>query len=132
MGITHVTARVLGVGRAGEPYEADFLVDTGSLHCLVPAGGLRRAGVQPEGSRVYELVTGEPIELQYGFARISFLGDETVSHVIFGAEDAEPILGVVALENTGVMVDPVTQTLKRLPAMPLKSTRTAFRQDRSD
>ena len=65
--------------------------------------------------------------MQYGFARISFLGDETVSHVIFGAENAEPLLGVVALENTGVRVDPVTQTLKRLPAMPLKSTRTASR-----
>ena len=132
MGITHVTARVVGIGQAGEPYEADFLVDTGSLHCLVPASGLHRAGVEAEGSRVYELATGEPIELQYGFARISFLGDETVSHVIFGAENAEPILGVVALENTGVMVDPVTQTLKRLPAMPLKSTRTALRSDRSD
>ena len=127
MGITHVTARVVDMGRTGEPYEAEFLVDTGSLHCLVPASGLHRAGVEPEGSRVYELASGEPIELQYGFARISFLGDETVSHVIFGAENAEPLLGVVALENTGVMVDPVTQTLKRLPAMPLKSTRTASR-----
>ena len=101
MGITHVTARVVDVGRTGEPYEAEFLVDTGSLHCLVPASGLHRAGVEPEGSRVYELASGEPIELQYGFARISFLGDETVSHVIFGAENAEPLLGVVALENTG-------------------------------
>ncbi len=132
MGITHVTARVVDVGRTGVPYEADFLVDTGSLHCLVPAGAIYRARVEPEGRRVYELASGEPIELQYGFARVSFLGDETVSHVIFGADHAEPILGVVALENTGVMVDPVTQTLKRLPAMPLKSTRTALRQDRSD
>ena len=59
MDITHVTARVVGVGRDGEPYEADFLVDTGALHCLVPASDLRRAGVEPEGSRVYELATGE-------------------------------------------------------------------------
>ena len=121
MGLTHVTAQVVDVGRAGKPYEAEFLVDTGSLHCLAPASRLREAGVAPEGRKVYELASGEPVEYQYGFARVSFLGDETVSHVIFGPEDAEPILGVVALENTGVMVDPVTQTLKRLPALPLKS-----------
>jgi len=33
---------------------------------------------------------------------------------------AEPILGVVALENTGLVVDPVTKTLRRLHAKPLK------------
>lgn len=69
---------------------------------------------------MYELANGEPIELPYGFARVSFLGDETVTHVIFGPEDAEPLLGVVALENTGLAVDPASRTLKRLPAMPLK------------
>ena len=120
MGLTHVTAQVVDVGRTGRPYEAEFLVDTGSLHCLAPASRLREAGVAPEGRRVYEPASGEPVEYRYGFARISFLGDETVSHVVFGPEDAEPILGVVALENTGVMVDPVTQTLKRLPALPLE------------
>ena len=120
MGMTHVTARVVDVGRTGSPYEAEFLVDTGSLHCLAPASRLRRANVAPEGKQVYELANGEPVEYQYGFARIAFLGDETVAHVIFGPENAEPILGVVALENTGVIVDPATQTLKRLPALPLK------------
>ena len=124
MGLTHVTAQVVDVGRTGTPYEAEFVVDTGSLHCLAPASRLQEAGVAPEGRKVYGLASGEPVEYveyQYGFARISFLGDETVSHVVFGPEDAEPILGVVALENTGVMVDPVTQTLKRLPALPLKA-----------
>ena len=97
MGLTHVTAQVVDVGRTGRPYEAEFLVDTGSLHCLAPASRLREAGVAPEGRRVYERASGEPVEYRYGFARISFSGDETVSHVVFGPEDAEPILGVVAL-----------------------------------
>jgi hypothetical protein len=48
------------------------------------------------------------------------LGEETVAQIIFGPHDAEPILGVVALENTGVVVDPVTKTIKRLHAKPLK------------
>jgi predicted aspartyl protease len=58
--------------------------------------------------------------LEYGFARIEFLGEATVAQVIFGAPDCEPILGAVALENVGVVVDPVSQTLKRLHAKPLK------------
>ena len=35
-------------------------------------------------------------------------------------EDAEPILGVAALENMGVTIDPVTGTLRRLHTKPLK------------
>jgi hypothetical protein len=43
--------------------------------------------------------------------------------VIFGPANAEPLLGVVALESMGVVVDPVSKTLRRLPAKPLKIAR---------
>jgi hypothetical protein len=43
-----------------------------------------------------------------------------VVQVIFGPPDTEPILGVVALENVSIVVDPATQQLKRLHASPLK------------
>ena len=120
MGVTHVTAQVSNLAKTGTPYEAEFLVDTGSIDCLVPSEALRAAGVEPEGKAVYELASGEPVEYDYGFARISFLGEETVAQIIFGPAGAEPILGVVALENTGLVVDPVTKTLRRLHAKPLK------------
>lgn len=120
MGTTHITAQVRDLACTGNPFEAEFLVDTGSLHCLAPGSRLRDAGVTPEGKQVHVLANGEPNEYEYGFARISFLGDETVTHIIFGPEEAEPLLGVVALESTGVVVDPANRTLKRLPAMPLK------------
>jgi len=45
------------------------------------------------------------------------------STIIFGADDAEPILGVTALESVGIEVDPRSQRLKRLPAVRLKSMR---------
>jgi hypothetical protein len=51
------------------------------------------------------------------------MGSETVAQVVFRPEDVEPILGVVALENTAVTVDPVTRTLRRLHARPLKLRR---------
>ena len=73
-----------------------------------------------EGRDVYELANGDMIEYPYGFARFSFMGAETVSKVIFGPDNCEPLLDVVALESTGIGVDPVTHTLKRKAANPLK------------
>ncbi len=120
MGITHVTTKVRSLAGRGKAYEAEFLVDTGAVDCLAPASRLKTAGIRPEGKRVCELANGSTVEMQYGFARIIFMGSETVTQIIFGPEQAEPILGVVALENTGISVDPRTHTLHRLHAMPLK------------
>jgi clan AA aspartic protease len=123
MGLTYVTTKVENLNKTGTPYAAEFLVDTGAIHCLAPSDQLLAAGVQPEGKAVYELANGQPVEYEFGYARVSFFGDETVARVIFGPADTEPLLGVVALESVGVMVDPVSRTLRRLPALPLKGIR---------
>ncbi|MEM8866107.1 MAG: aspartyl protease family protein [Planctomycetota bacterium] len=120
MGITHVTAKLASTRDTGDPYEADFLVDTGALHCLAPASEVEKAGIQRRSKRSYELANGELVEFEVGFAELSVLGEQTVIEVIFGPENAEPILGVLALESLGIVVDPVSQTLKRLHAFPLK------------
>ena len=120
MGMTCVTVQVSDLVKQGNPYVAEFLVDTGSIDCMAPANELEAAGVAREGKKVYDPADGKPVEFDYGFARVSFLGDETVAQVIFGPPNAEPLLGVVALENTGVVIDPVTRELKRLHARPLK------------
>lgn len=120
MGIIKVTAAISNLTKTGQSYESDFLVDTGSIDCMAPTSVLIKAGVQVEGKEVYELANGQPVEYNYGFVRISFMGAETVTQVIFGTEDSEPILGVVALENVGIGVDPITRTLKRMAAKPLK------------
>jgi predicted aspartyl protease len=120
MGPIHVTVRASNLARDCEPFEAEFLVDIGSVDCMAPRERLVEAGIQPEGKAVYELANGQPVEYEYGFARISFMGEETVAQVIFGPSDAEPILGAAALENVGVTVDPVSKTLRRLHAKPLK------------
>jgi predicted aspartyl protease len=120
MGITHVTTSVWNLARHGQLYETDFLVDTVAIDCLKPSDALHAMGVNPEGRAVDELANGPPVEYEYGFARIAFLGEESVAQIIFGPSDAAPILGVVALENTGVVVDPVTKTLKQLHARLIK------------
>jgi len=51
---------------------------------------------------------------------LEFMGEIVGGTIIFGPDDAEPILGVTALESVGIAVDPRTQRLKCLPAVRLK------------
>ena len=121
MGLIHVTVTLQGVEGADASYEADFLVDTGATNSLAPAMELRRIGVTPAGRMAYELADGSVHEYAFGLARIEFMGEVTAGRVLFGPDDAEPLLGVTALESVGITVDPASRTLKRLPAIPLKS-----------
>ena len=56
----------------------------------------------------------------FGLAEIEFMGEVTSGRIIFGPDDCEPLLGVTALESVGIIVEPATQKLKRMPAIPLK------------
>ena len=91
-----------------------------SVGVMAPASALGQAGIRPIGVRHYELADGRRVEYPFGLAQIEFMGEITAGRVIFGPEDLEPILGVTALESVGMTIDPANQTLKRLPAIPLK------------
>lgn len=123
MGITQVTAAVRNPARPNDMWEGLFLVDTGAVDCLVPGKHLRALGLTPRGQRKYELADGQEITLDIGVAEVEFMGERVGATVIFGPDDAEPILGVTALESVGIEVDPRSQRLKRLPAVRLKSAR---------
>jgi len=120
MGLTKVTTKISNFSKTQPAYETDFLVDTGTIDCMAPESKLVAAGITVEGKEVYELANGQPVEYYYGFARVAFMGEETVSKIIFGPEETEPLLGVGVLESVGILVDPVSRTLKRLAAKPLK------------
>ena len=120
MGATQVTVCLRAKPRARRKYEALFLVGTAATDCMAPARGLRRIGVTPRGRKTYELANGDTVEYEVGFVEVEFLGDTVPGRVIFGPDGCAPILGVTALELSGITVDPVTQTLRRLPALLLK------------
>lgn len=121
MGLIHVTVALRGFEEPNASYEANFLVDTGATDSMAPACELRRIGVPPAGRMAYELADGSVHEYTFGLCRIEFMGEVTAGRVIFGPDEIEPLLGVTALESVGITIDPVTRTLKRLPAIPLKS-----------
>jgi clan AA aspartic protease len=121
MGATQVTVSVVNPADPNRRWDGLFLVDTGSIDCYVPANRLREIGIQPIGKRTAELADGTEISLEVGVAQVEFMGEGVGATVIFGRDDAEPLLGVTALESVGIEVDPQNQRLKRLPAVRLKS-----------
>ena len=123
MGATHVTVAIRNPAERDRVWEGEFLVDTGATDCLVPRAALKSIGLQPRGKRTYELADGSEIQFDVAVAEVEFMGDFVGSTILFGDDDAEPLLGVTALESMGVEVDPLNQTLKRLPAVRLKGFR---------
>ena len=119
MGLTRVAVKLLN-SDSQETYTEDFLVDTGCVDTMAPASALKRIGIQPEGWDLYELANGKVVEYEYGVAKLTFMGEVIGTRIIFGPDNCEPILGVVALESAGFLVDPKNQRLTKLRARPLK------------
>ena len=123
MGITRVNVKIRNPAEPDRVWEGPFLVDTGAIDCLVPRQYLEAIGLEPKGHRTYSLADGSAITMDVTVGEIEFM-DETVGGTIVYAEgDAEPLLGVTALESAGVEVDPHNQTLNKLPFVRLRGFR---------
>ena len=124
MGAIRITVAIRNPAEPELVWEGEFLVDTGATDTLVPRQHLESIGLVPEGQRSYGLAGGSEILMDIAIARIEFMGDFTGGVVAFGAENAEPLLGVTALESVGVEVDPHNQTISKLPATRMVGFRT--------
>jgi len=120
MGLVHVTVTLRSSEKSRRKYQADFLVDTGATDSMAPAKAMEKGGIRRRGRMAHELADGSTVEYDFGLAEIEFMGELTSGRVIFGPDDCEPLLGVTALESVGITIDPASQRLKRLPAIPLK------------
>jgi len=120
MGTTFTTVTLRSFEDGHKTYTAEFLVDTGAMDCVAPARELERIGVPRLGRRTYELADNRKVEFDYGLVQIELMGEITAGRVVFGPDDVEPIVGVVALESAVLKVNPVTQVLEKLPVSLLK------------
>lgn len=120
MGVTHVTAVIRNPAAPDQTWEGLFLVDTGAVDCLVPRRHLEAIGLAPKGQRIYGLADGSEVRMEVTTADVEFMGEIVGATIILGESDAEPLLGVTALESVGIEVDPRNQTLKRLPSTNLR------------
>ena len=110
MGTFHETIG-LAARPGGPPEEIAALVDTGATYTLVPAPILRRLGVEPIGRQTFLIADGSRVEREIGQVSIRLDDRSRTTVVVFGDEDAEPLLGAVTLEEFGLGVDPVRRRL---------------------
>ena len=91
--------------------DIEATVDTGAAYTTLPARLLRELGVEPMGQRRFLLADGRRIEMDYGRAWVTIDGDSEVTIVVFGEDDAPPLLGAYTLEGLALAVDPTEQRL---------------------
>ena len=118
MGMFSVTIGVSNI--EGEEFQrVKATVDTGAHYSLIPSSILKRVGVKPYKSETMEMADGSLKEYPIGRALVAYDGREEVCQVVFG-DDTEPLLGALALEEFGLVVDPVGRKLlpRRLRGRP--------------
>ena len=86
----------------------------------MPRPHLEAIGLRPEGQRVYSLADGSMITMDVTVGRVEFMDEFVGATILFGEAGTEPLLGATALESLGIEVDPLNQTLNRLPAVSLR------------
>ena len=88
---------------------------------VVPGKHLRKSAVAvSKGERASSWPMDRRWSSDITIGQLEIMGDIAGTTLVFGPDDAEPILGVTALEWAGNGVEPRNQRLKRLPASPLK------------
>ena len=91
--------------------DIEATVDTGAAYTTLPAPLLRELGVVPIGKRRLLLADGRRIEMNIGRAWVTIDGESEVTVVVFGWDNAPPLLGAYTLEGLGLAVDPLGQRL---------------------
>ncbi len=128
MGVTHVTVTIRNPADPKKSWEGLFLVDTVAIDSLVPKDHLESIGLKPKAQRTYELADGSEVKMDITTGDIEFMGEIVGGTIIIGDPGTESILGVTALESVGIVIDPRTQKLKRMPATRLKKIKPKIQQ----
>ena len=110
MGTFFVTMQV--ADRFRERYvSVDAMVDTGATYTSLPESLLDELGIEREEKDIFELADNRLAEYSTGETRVRLEGRERTVSVIFGPDDATPLVGATTLEDLLLGVDPVARKL---------------------
>ena len=114
MGLTTLKVRLSNPADRRRAVEEELLVDSGAIYAVVPAPVLRRIGVRPRRKETFMLADGSHVTRDTGTVFLELAGREGASRVVFGRPGDAPLLGAVALEELGLMLDPLRRQLRPL------------------
>ena len=112
MGYTSVRVKIINPLNKKE-MDVDLLVDTGSTYTWVRYKKLESLGLKPTGRRRFRTINGKIVEREVGEAKIEYEDEKATCMIVFGKEEDVEVLGVTALENLGLEVDPITKKLRK-------------------
>lgn len=93
------------------------LVDTGASYTLMPAPFLEELGIAPHTERTLIVADGRRVQMGYAWTWMKIGGQQDISPVVFGNENATPLLGAMTLELFALGIDPVSKRLIRVDAL---------------
>ena len=97
------------------PFEAvDALVDSGATYTLLPRPFLERLAVPVTGSESFVLADGTEHDLSVGIGWVRIEDRIRPTVIVFGPDDAEPLLGAVTVEEFALGIDPLRRELIRV------------------
>ena len=109
MGITYVEGSVTGPEGTED---LSFLVDSGATYTVLPSDSWRSIGLRPTRTVNFTLADGTRIERRVSEALISLPQGTAHSPVVLGETEDEALLGIVTLENIGLILNPFTRKLQ--------------------
>ncbi|MGQ0571569.1 MAG: retroviral-like aspartic protease family protein [Armatimonadota bacterium] len=89
-----------------------FLVDSGAAYTLLPHDTWRTIGLASRRAMTFSLADGTLIDRQISECYISLPQGEGHTPVILGEPGDEALLGVVTLENLGLVLNPFSRQLQ--------------------
>jgi clan AA aspartic protease len=92
-------------GPAGDR-TVEFLVDSGAKYTLLPFDVWTEIGLRPDAQQRFSLVDGTSIERKLSESLIILPYGKRHSTVILGEPGDQALLGVVTLEEFGLMLNP--------------------------
>ncbi len=110
MGLTYVDATV--TGPTDKSRELQLLVDSGASYSLLPEEVWQDLEIKPLEKLDFILADGTKIQRRASECKIRLNGKERHTPVILGEAGDEPLLGVITLENLGLVLDPFKRELR--------------------
>jgi len=115
MGLTYVEGKV--IGKNDETASVSFLVDSGANYTLLPKEVWQKLGLKSKRTQTFILADGTKVERGISECHIEVLDNEGHTPVILGEEGDNALLGVITLEEFGLVLNPFNRTLQPMRMM---------------
>lgn len=110
MGITYVEGIATGPNK--KKARLHFLVDSGAMYTLLPERVWRQLKLKPKRTLTFSLADGTTIKRAVSECHIKLADGDGYTTVILGEDGDEPLLGVVTLEQFGLVLHPFKRQLQ--------------------